>query len=276
MDAGVTLMVVDFLRKLVGRSNNVWDAQSPANYLEGVGVAEALDYDDIIARLQVAKNEIDRIKSQLMNEINDYHDRLIDAIRNNDKDAMEEAAAEIVLKKKVLRGVLAYGKLINMAIHRINDARSIEAIARSLASLEYALVGMSDYMNALSPDVTAKLVSVIESAERVIRGTNVMASNLPRPVNPLEMDPEIREEIARAMKEAQIESEDLLKIPPTIRTRSLEEELLDYIKKNNGVVNIRKASQELGVTAEDIKKALFNLYRKGVIKISTSRESEAI
>ncbi len=269
-------MVVDFLRRLVGRGGNTWDTQSPTGYLDGVGVAEALDYDDIIARLQVAKNEIDRIKSQLMNEISEYHDKLVAAIRKNDRDAIEEAAAEIVLKKKVLRGVLAYGKLINMAIHRINDARSIEAIARSLASLEYALAGMSDYMNALSPEVTAKLVGVIESAERVIRGTSVMAGNLPRPVNPLEMDPEIREEIAKAMREAQAESEDLLRIPATIKTRNIEDELLDYIRRNKGVVNIKKASQELGVAPEEVKRALFNLYKKGVIKISTNKEAEAI
>ncbi|MEB3861132.1 MAG: hypothetical protein GSR84_02800 [Desulfurococcales archaeon] len=251
-------MVVGTLKKLLGIGvGREWasgaEAQDPADAY-GFPAAE-IDYDDIIARLQVAKMEIDRMKYQLLSEIDKLNTSLLEAARRRNMDAMEEYAAEIVLKKKVLKSVIMYQKLINIAINRVNEARSIESLVKALAPLDYAMRGMNEFLYTMSPEIVTKLNAIKESTERLIRGTDMLANGLPRGRVNLGIDEEVKREIAREK----------------IKKRDLEKELLDYIKKSGGVINLKKAAEELGVDVAELKKALYRLQEKGLIKVSRGR-----
>ncbi len=274
-------MVVGTLKKLLGIGvGREWasgaEAQDPADAY-GFPAAE-IDYDDIIARLQVAKMEIDRMKYQLLSEIDKLNTSLLEAARRRNMDAMEEYAAEIVLKKKVLKSVIMYQKLINIAINRVNEARSIESLVKALAPLDYAMRGMNEFLYTMSPEIVTKLNAIKESTERLIRGTDMLANGLPRGRVNLGIDEEVKREIARALREAQVESDKLIPNIPIqgiarekIKKRDLEKELLDYIKKSGGVINLKKAAEELGVDVAELKKALYRLQEKGLIKVSRGR-----
>ncbi len=274
-------MVVGTLKKLLGIGvGREWasgaEPQDPADAY-GFPAAE-IDYDDIIARLQVAKMEIDRMKYQLLSEIDKLNTRLLEAARRRNMDAMEEYAAEIVLKKKVLKSVIMYQKLINIAINRVNEARSIESLVKALAPLDYAMRGMNEFLYTMSPEIVTKLNAIKESTERLIRGTDMLANGLPRGRVNLGIDEEVKREIARALREAQVESDKLIPNIPIqgiarekIKKRDLEKELLDYIKNSGGVINLKKAAEELGVDVAELKKALYRLQEKGLIKVSRGR-----
>ncbi len=272
-------MVVDTLRKILGLGGGV------PNDLSGVGqhVQPAIDYDEIISRLQMARMEIDRMKYQLVNEIDKLNTRLLEAARKRNMEEMEEYAAEIVLKKKVLRGVLLFQKLISISIERINDARSIEALVKALAPLDYAMKGMNEFLYTAGPEIMSTLSSIKESTEKLIKGTDMLASNLPQGKVSFTIDEEVRREIARALREAQVESDRLIPSIPIegiarerLRHRNLERELLEYIKRNNGVLNVRKAAKELGITPDDVRRILFKLQEKGVIKVTGRNSAEWI
>ncbi len=265
--------IIDAIKKLIGRNSLVGD-DAEYNPLYGFGV-EGLDYDDLIARLQVAKLEVDRIRQHLINEIREHYESLQEAVKSRDKEAMAASAAEIVLKKRVLRSVIAYGKLIETAIQRINDARNIEAIIKAITPLDYVLATMNDYLSTISPESVAKLNSIISQAEMMVRSTSSLASSLPV-ARQEPLDPEVQKLIENAMKQAHVESESVApSIPAEIRVRQkkqqvpLEKRLLQYVKNNRGIVNVRKAARDLGVSEDEIRAALLKLASKGVIKLAS-------
>ena len=269
--------IIDAIKKLIGR-NSLGGDDTEFNPLYGFGV-EGLDYDDLIARLQVAKLEVDRIRQHLINEIREHYESLQEAIKSRDKEAMAASAAEIVLKKRVLRSVIAYGKLIETAIQRINDARNIEAIIKAITPLDYVLATMNDYLSTISPESVAKLNSIISQAEMMVRSTSSLAGSLPV-ARQEPLDPEVQKLIETAMKQAHVESENVapsipaeIRVKPRQDTVPLEKRLLQYVREKGGVVNVRRAAKELGVTEDEIRAALLKLASRGVIKLA-SRSAE--
>jgi len=234
---------------------------------------QGIDFDEVIARLQLAKMEVDRLKEQLVNEISGYYDKMVEAARVGDSESLELTAAEVVLKKKILTSVITYSKLLALAIQRLRDARDVETMVKVLAPLEYVMRAADDYLATISPETVMKINSVLEATERVIRSTQVTASLLP--IARTELDPEVREEIAKAVAEANKESDSIVAKAKNVEVTakvessqsSLEEELLKYIKASGGIINITKAAKDLNTTTEVVKAALETLQSKGLIKI---------
>ncbi|MCS7107374.1 MAG: winged helix-turn-helix transcriptional regulator [Acidilobaceae archaeon] len=224
-----------------------------------------LDYDEIVTRLEMAKLEVDRIKGQLIDEIGKQYDRMINAAKSKDKDNLQLMASELVLKRKVLTTVIAYSKLLELAIRRINDARNIESIARALAPLTLVLKASDEYLSAVSPQIVASLTSVIELTSSVSKRVEATASYLPV-ANLGEIDAETKQEIARAMAEASRESEEIVKVPQVYQ-KDLEERVLNYVRSRGGHISISAAAKELGVTPAEVRKALEALENKGVIRV---------
>lgn len=245
-------------------------ASTIAGSRPGVG-DQPVDFDEVIARLQLAKMEIDRLKEQLVNEISGYYDRMVEAVRAGDSESLELTATEVVLKKKILTSVITYSKLLALAIQRLRDARDVETMVKVLAPLEYVMKAADDYLASVSPETVMRINSVLEATERVIRNTQVTASLLP--MARIEFDPEVREEIARAVAEANSESDSIV-----ARVRSpradLGEALLEYIKASGGVINIAKAARDLNASQEDVRRALESLQSRGLIRVHR-RQAEA-
>ena len=258
-------MVIEAIRRLLGKTE-----ASPHHALE---YGEGIDYDEVIARLHMAKSEVDRIKDQIMNEISEHQERMIEAFKKGDRDTAETTAAEIVIKKKVLRSIIAYSKLIGLAIQRIRDARNIEALVKALVPIEYAMRIVNDYLANVSPEALAKLTQALGAAETLVRHTGMIAESLPVVRSIADLDPEVREELIKAMAEAKRESDELIPRVVVEEPRGLEERLLDYIKRHGGVINVRQASKELGVPPSKIKEALYSLDAKGVIRIAGKNQA---
>jgi len=264
-------MVVDILRRIAGLSGK-------PEVDEALHVGEQVDFDEIVAKLQIVKLEVDRLKDQLVNDINAYYDKMLAAAKKKDHETAELSAAEIVLKKRVLKAVMTYSKLLSIAIARINDARSIDSLVKALAPLEYAMKAMDEYLATISPETAAKLSSIIESTERFIRSTSIVASSIPMARSVADLDPEVKREIARVMTEVQREAEDIaLEAPPRSDDPgggSLEDKLLDYIRRSGGVIRVSRAAKDLGVGRDDIIRALRRLHERGLIRLSKEAQAQ--
>ncbi|MCX8195883.1 MAG: winged helix-turn-helix transcriptional regulator [Acidilobaceae archaeon] len=244
-------MVVDIVRRFV----SFW----------GERKGEEVDLDEIVSRLQVAKVEIDGIKSRLMEEIGRQYDNMLEAANAKDEEALHLAASELVLKRKMLMVVLTYSKLLSLTIQRINDAKNIESIAKALAPLGYVLKAGDEYLAAVSPEIVSSLTSVIELADGIRRRVESTTSYLPS-ARIAEIDAEARQEIARLIAEAKRESEQLARVPE-IYSKPLEERLLEYVREKGGAISISAAAKELGVTPSDVRRALEALEERGVIRV---------
>ncbi|MGC9071989.1 MAG: hypothetical protein ACP5HK_04760 [Acidilobus sp.] len=230
--------------------------------------AEGINYDDVIAQLNIARSEVERIKLKLLSEMNEYYERLVSALRAKDEEAAAFSASELAIKKKVFKVVAAYEKLLSAAVDRIADARNIEALVKMLAPLQYVMDAVNNYLSGLAPDVTASLTSVIESTEGIIRRVHLVSSVLPESKSLALYDQEVKELMAKAMKEAGEEAERVApKVPTTYDPEVLERKLIEYIRVSGGVISVRQAAQSLSVAPEVIKELLVRLEAKGLIKV---------
>ncbi len=107
---------------------------------------------------------------------------------------------------------------------------------------------VNNYLSSLAPDVTASLTSVIESTEGIIRKVHLISSVLPEGKSVALLDPEVKELMAKAMKEAGEEAERVApKVPTTYDPEVLERKLIEYIRVSGGVISVRQAAQSLSV-----------------------------
>lgn len=290
-------MVVDILRRLniFGRHQGVdaWTGVPPGGGV-GIDAEPVFDFNDVLGRLQLALSEIDALKQQIVGEIQDLYSRMLSAARRNDRDSLEFYAAEIVIKKRILTAVLAYSKMLRMAIARIQDARNLEQVARVMMGIEYAMRGLDEYLSAVSPEIAAKLSGIISVTEKTVAETGLMARNLPLPASPAQLDPDVEKEIAKVMAEVSREVDELVptrgieevvaatgraatgvqakkeagtQAPGRISEEELDKRLLDYIKSKGGRLRLSEAARELGVTPEDVRASLRRLQEKGLIRV---------
>jgi len=187
--------------------------------------SEGINYDEIVAQLNIAKSEVERIKLKMSAEMSEYYERLVKALKAKDEESATFNASELAIKKKVYKIVAAYEKLLGAAIERIADARNIEVLVKTLAPLQYVMETANNYLSGLAPDVTASLASVIESTEGVIRKVGLLSSVLPEGKSVALYSQEVKELITEAMKEAAEEAEKAApKVPPAYDPEALERE----------------------------------------------------
>ncbi len=270
-------MVVDALRRILGRT--------------GVGEEAAPEYgvfydvsphDELISRLQRVKVEFDNIKYRLINEIESEERRLVEAIKKGDSEEINEIAATIMVKKNMLKGAMTLTRIISMSIGMIENARNLEAMAAAIAGVNMALKAYGEHLSAVNPEAMSAIAEFIDESQKIIASTMTASANMPSHKLDFTSDPQIREIIAKAAREAMKESDrivgpidELIREAKAKTPEDIEKDLLDYIKKNNGVVRIREAASQLGVTPEEVKQALFRLHEKGLVQIKGGSSREA-
>ncbi len=266
-----TGMVVGIIRRLVGGRPGWGSVEESLDPLAGVPDQAEAALDEIIAKLRVAKEELEALKYKITEEVNAYYQAYLEAKRRNNRDEMELAAAEIVVKKKILKAVIAYIKLLNAAIARINDARDVGTASKIMLSLEPAFRMLHQYLVQESPEAAARLMQVVNYAESAVSSVGTVVESMPTARVPLLADPEVGKFLAETFREANVEAEMITpKIEPAkpaIDYEALEKRLLEYIKANGGVLRVREAAARLGVPPSAVKEALIRLQRKGVIRI---------
>ncbi len=240
----------------------------------GLSQEESINYDEILAQLGLVKMELDRIKTTIINEIQNYYEKMISSKKLNNTEDMEMSAAEIVLKKRVLKAVLAYGNMIELTIRRIQDTRSLESIVKVLTPLRYAMSAMDEYLTGFAPEAVTSLSNVLEETENVIRKTGLITNSIPQGRSISELVPEASELITNAIAKAQKEAEQLSpKVPETFDPEIIERKVFEYIKDKNGVLSLRKASEDLGIPLNVIRETLYRLEARGVIKVDLPNQS---
>lgn len=271
-------MVLGIIKRLRGKM--VWsddDATDPI----GMNVGEELEFnfDDILAKLMVARDRAKEVYYRITDEIDTLHKRLHEAIKRHDRDTAEIVAAEMVVKKRHLKVLIAYIKLLEAAISRINTTRDFTEIAKIFASVNLVLKNMESYMYD-SPELTAVFAQFATAAQSIVSQSTVLSESVPLPNSIAELDPDVKRLLASAFEEAEKETRSLAPaIPETVAVDYdlLENRLLNYLKMTGGVLNVRRASQELGVSPKVVKEVLYRLEQKGIIRItSKSRAGEGV
>jgi len=273
-------VVVGILRRFIGKPS--WGGEEDhLDPLAGVpDQAEAL-IDDLLVKLRMVRDDLASLKYKITEEIEKYYEKYRAARAAGNRDEAEVAAAEFVLKKKILKAVLTYIKLLDATIERLNDAKDINSVIKSMLTLEHAFKTVSAFLVQESPEVAAKVATVVASAENLISFVGTMASSMPTARSPMQLDPELRALLAESLKEASAEAEKLTpKIEAGAENRLdydvLERRLIEYIRRSGGVVRVKEAAAWLGVSPNVVREVLYRLERKGVIRINGAGQASAV
>ncbi len=269
-------MVVDVIRRIFSRPaakdwGEVWgEVEEPG--VPGFLAQDSPAFTELLTRLKMSQEELDRLKRKLVDDLHRLKESMIIALKNNDKDTAETIAADIVLKKKVLKGIIAYIKLLSIMESRLETARTLDNVTAIARYMDPILRGLGEYIESVSPEFVATLYSTRDVVSQIYRSTSALADTMPSKLSITEFDSEVRDLIKQAMEEAHIESEALVpEVPKTIDYEELEAKLIDYIKSRNGVISLKAAARDLGVSPKVVKEVLYRLASKGVITVTKNK-----
>ncbi len=278
---GAAGMVVDILRRIIGgRGGQVWDASSYADPTAGVGIdygdEGSIDYDALLANLEIRREELEHVKNVIINEIKDSYNTLVKAMRAGDRETAELLAAEIAVKKNIAKALTMVTKLLSVAAARIKTARTTEEAIKVLNPVLAILRGMSPYLSNVSPEIALQVSAIRDEIERMYSIPSIQMPSIDTK-SVLEMIPDAKNVLRQAAREAAEELEKELpeEAPSTIDIEVLEDAVIEYIRSHGGRINIRIAAEELGVSPKLIRYVLSRLEERGVIRLApASRTSE--
>jgi len=270
-------MVVGAIKRLFSKSS--WSGEE--EYMAGVPTGGLLgdpgpDFDSLLANIRMARDEIDRHRLMLMDEIARLKQEAVAALRSGDREGAEMIAAEIVMKKNLLKGLIIYYKALNLLEVRIKTTRNLADIVQISRLMGEMARVITPYAEEAGAEWAATILKTQEMLDTLARSNSILIDTLPKTSVPLARSEEVQKQFMEIVKEANIESESLVAdIPAPIDYEELEEKLIDYIRANNGVINVKKAAKALGVSPKIVKETLYRLVKKGVIKVSKNGGGEA-
>ena len=280
---GAAGMVVDILRRIIGgRGGQAWDASSYADPTAGVGIdygdEGSIDYDALLANLEIRREELEHVKNVIINEIKDSYNTLVKAMRAGDRETAELLAAEIAVKKNIAKALTMVTKLLSVAAARIKTARTTEEAIKVLNPVLAILRGMSPYLSNVSPEIALQVSAIRDEIERMYSIPSIQMPSIDTK-SVLEMMPDAKNVLRQAAREAAEELEKELpeEAPSAIDVEVLEGAVIEYIRSHGGRINIRVAAEELGVSPKLIRYVLSRLEERGVIRLApASRAREGV
>ena len=280
---GAAGMVVDILRRIIGgRGGQAWDASGYADPTAGVGIdygdEGSIDYDALLANLEIRREELEHVKNVIINEIKDSYNTLVKAMKAGDRETAELLAAEIAVKKNIAKALTMVTKLLSVAAARIKTARTTEEAIKVLNPVLAILRGMSPYLSNVSPEIALQVSAIRDEIERMYSIPSIQMPSIDTK-SVLEMMPDAKNVLRQAAREAAEELEKELpeEAPSTIDVEVLEDAVIEYIRSHGGRINIRVAAEELGVSPKLIRYVLSRLEERGVIRLApASRAREGV
>ncbi len=280
-------MVVGIIRRILGRdaSQAVWDARAASDVTSGVGLGVAddyADYDSVMANLEYKRMEIEQVKEMVAMEIKETYDAIVRSVKEGDRETAELLAAEVALKKNIVKALSLVSKLLKLAVTRIRTAKTTEEAVKALGPVVAVLRSVSPYLSNVSPELAVQIASIREEIERLYSMPGIQVQGLDTK-GILDLVPEAKNVLRQAVREA---SEDVSRLLPEEPREASEVEvdieeaaarLIEYIKANGGRLNVKKAAQELGLSPSLVRAALRHLERRGLVKLAPRRpQGEAL
>ena len=280
-------MVVGIIRRILGRdaSQVVWDARAASDVTSGVGLGIAddyADYDSVMANLEYKRMEIEQVKEMVAMEIKETYDAIVRSVKEGDRETAELLAAEVALKKNIVKALSLVSKLLKLAVTRIRTAKTTEEAVKALGPVVAVLRSVSPYLSNVSPELAVQIASIREEIERLYSMPGIQVQGLDTK-GILDLVPEAKNVLRQAVREA---SEDVSRLLPEEPREASEVEvdieeaaarLIEYIKANGGRLNVKKAAQELGLSPSLVRAALRHLEKRGLIKLAPRRpQGEAL
>ncbi|MEB3757851.1 MAG: hypothetical protein GSR82_05995 [Desulfurococcales archaeon] len=234
-----------------------------------------VEYEQVLIGLEEAKDNINQAYFTTLNQITELKREMERAIRNHEKDKAVNIAVHIHNQKKIAVTYKTIANLIENAIFRIREAKSVEPILKTLSFILPQLQGASTAANE-------KLRLASASLARAIQGYRTLESNVEVGIGGMHGLAEAEskntmtryESIARDLlfEASKAATEEVNKVVgdlyfPEPPEPGLEDKVYMYLLENRGKpVKISEIARAFGVSQDEVRKVVAKLAREGKVK----------
>ncbi|KYH37565.1 MAG: hypothetical protein AYL29_005660 [Candidatus Bathyarchaeota archaeon B24] len=242
-----------------------------------------------IYSLQVQRDKLEHTLNKLQRRDRQVFERCIGAHLSNDLAHAVLYANECAEIRKMAKLVISAQLSLERVILRLETVKEFGDIMNQLTPVLGIVREVGKRLSGIMPEVSSEL----DRVHRLLNQT-VLETGIPESV---ETPQALSNEAKRIMEEASVIAEqkirerfpELPKIaeplaegalnvtvapspvvvarPVSLTVREIDEEVFNYIVKNQGRISVRKCALELKLSPEDVKKALDRLREKGRIRI---------
>ncbi|MCE4606589.1 MAG: helix-turn-helix domain-containing protein [Desulfurococcales archaeon] len=240
------------------------------------GVGVNMEYEHVLIGLEEAKDSINQAYFTTLNQITELKREMERALKNKEKDKAVNIAVHIHNQKKIAVTYKTIANLVENAIFRIREAKSVEPILRTLSFVLPQLQGASTAANE-------KLKLASASLARAIQGYRTLESNVEVGIGSMHGIAEAESENSGARYEgiardllfeaSRAAAEEVNKVvgdlylpePPEPR---LEDRVYMYLVENKGKpVRVSEIARQFNLSASDARRILGKLAREGKVKL---------
>jgi division protein CdvB (Snf7/Vps24/ESCRT-III family) len=241
-------------------ANELAEVRKLINFLQQVELA----IERVILRLETVK-ELSDIVIDLKPAL-----KTLQSVSKQLFDVLPEVSSELSEINDVIGETIYSTKIsadeVVIPVDRVTPAG--EQILKEVSSfLEKRLAEKLPEPPAIQEETPPKLEPKLEQAQAQIKQMVALAASCSQSVGGETVEAEGNSsQNLISFRKAEIQEISLRVGKPT-----LEDALLEYVRKSGGEIDLTRCSQELGASYEDIEKALQNLGAKGKIKIEARR-----
>lgn len=242
-----------------------------------------------IYSLQVQRDKLEHTLNKLQRRDRQVFERCIGAHLSNDVAHAVLYANECAEIRKMAKLVISAQLSLERVILRLETVKEFGDIMNQLTPVLSIVREVGKRLSGIMPEVSSELdrvhrllnQTVLETgipesmetpqalsgeAKRIMEEASVIAEQKIRERFP-EL-PKIAEPLAEgALNVTVAPSPAVVARPVSLTVRNVDEEVFNYIVKNQGKISVRKCALELKLSPEEVKKALDRLKEKGRIRI---------
>lgn len=244
---------------------------------------------EIAILLDEQERKLDTLLYRLEERSRDLFDKTVKAYISKDMARAAIYAGEVAEVRKIAKTVATIRLALEKIVLRLETVQELGEVGATLAPLASLLQGMKQWVAGIVPEVAYGLEEVSRAMNEIILEAGTMSEHTVSLGTLNEDTIKILEE-AKSVAELKIEERfpklpvqleklaenTAMKVPamgpaPKVAPRrgpgNIEEKVLRYIRENNGFLDVAQCAKSLGVSREDVVKALESLKRKGKIKL---------
>ncbi|AWS00013.1 cell division protein CdvB [Metallosphaera hakonensis] len=237
---------------------------------------------EISIKLKDQQDRLDEAMRKLEERDKDLFDRVVRSQANGESARATIYAQEISDIRKIMKIVYTARLAIEKVRLKLETIHDLQGISLVLVPVSRTLENLKEQIRGVAPEVAISLDSVISNVNSITVETGTTITD--RTIIPT-VDEEARRILEEARKTAESKiSEKMPKLdlphppsdvglphPPSeikvVKRKMTEEELLNHIKINGGIVDVDLISTTYGVDKNEVFDLLRSMARKGLVMI---------
>ncbi|BBD72731.1 cell division protein [Sulfodiicoccus acidiphilus] len=228
--------------------------------------------EEISVRLKDQQMKLDEAMRRLKDRDKELFDRVVRSQMESDVAKAAIYAEEISDIRKMLKIIYTASLAIEKVRLKLETVQELQGLSLVLLPVLKILGGLKEQVKGIAPDVAVALDSITSSVNSIAVETGILNE---KAVVPAIVDEQAKKILDEAQKMAENKLKESLPAlpqppsePPKVKTSTKkfgEEDLLNYVSRTNGFIDVEHVSKIYGVDKEEVMELLRLLARKGVI-----------